>query len=69
MAAATGRDSNRRERFKLNSTKVTPADIPDHVKDSLARALLDAARRFYSDPENVRRFEEWKARKAAESTA
>ena len=26
----------------------------------LARAILDGARRFYSDPENVRRFEEWK---------
>ncbi|MBQ8556165.1 MAG: hypothetical protein IJ438_09895 [Clostridia bacterium] len=45
---------------------VTPADLPEYVKDNLARALIDAARRFYSDPENVRKFEEWKARKAAE---
>lgn len=52
----------------MNSTKVTPADIPDHIRDRLARALLEAARRFYSDPENVRKFEEWKARQAAEES-
>lgn len=46
--------------------KVRPEDIPDHVKDMLARSLADAVRRFMSDPENVRGFEEWKARKAAE---
>lgn len=48
---------------------VTPADIPEHVKDTLARGLMYAVRRFYSDPENVRRFEEWKARKEAEASA
>ena len=48
---------------------VTPDDLPDYVKDNLARALLDAAKRFYQDPENLRKFEEWKARKAAEASA
>lgn len=51
------------------STPVTPADLPAHVKDNLARALIDAARTFYQDPENVRRFEEWKARKSDEATS
>lgn len=51
----------------VEEVHVIPADIPEHVMDSLARALLDAARRFYSDPENVRKFEEWKARKAEDS--
>lgn len=45
---------------------VQPEYIPDHIKNTLARGLLAAADRFYRDPENVRRFEEWKARKAAE---
>ena len=51
------------------SAQVTPADIPDYVMDNLARALIDAARQFYSDPENVRKYEEWKARKEAEAKA
>lgn len=54
----------------LNSNvQVTPADIPEHVKDNLARGLLSAVERFFQDPDNVRKFEEWKARKAAEATA
>lgn len=51
------------------SSTVRPEDIPDHVMDNLARALLEAARRFYDDPENVRKFEEWKASKAKEANA
>lgn len=42
-----------------------PEDVPAHVMDSLARNLIEACNRFYADPENVRRFEEWKARKEA----
>lgn len=30
--------------------------------DRFARATLDACKRFYSDPENVKKFEEWKAK-------
>lgn len=48
---------------------VTPSDIPAHVRDNMARNLLEAVQRFYSDPENVRRFEAWKARKEAEASA
>ena len=29
----------------------------------LARAILDECEKFYSNPENVKRFEEWKAKK------
>ena len=31
--------------------------------EQLARATYEACKRFYADPENVRRFEEWKAEK------
>lgn len=48
----------------MNNT-VRAEHIPDHVMDSLARGLVEAARRFYEDPDNVRKFEEWKARKEA----
>lgn len=51
------------------SNTVTPADIPNNVRDSLARGLLDAVRRFYDNPENVRKFEEWKAKKDAQKGA
>lgn len=50
------------------SSTVRPEHIPDHVMDSLARATLEAVQRFYQDPENVRKFEEWKARKEKEGT-
>lgn len=53
----------------VEEPRVTPADIPEHVMDSLARATIDAAKRFYSDPENVRKYEEWKAKKEAEAKA
>lgn len=42
---------------------VRPQDIPDHVMDNLAYALREAVDRFYRDPENVRKFEAWKAAK------
>lgn len=45
---------------------VLPEHIPEHIKDNLARGLLEAARRFYDDPENVARFEAWKAKRDAE---
>ena len=31
--------------------------------DKAAAALLELCREFYQDPENVRAFQEWKARK------
>ena len=30
-------------------------------KEQLARATLEACRKFYSDPENVKKYEAWKA--------
>lgn len=45
---------------------VRPEHIPDHVKDSVARNTVYAIRRFYDDPENARKFEEWKAKKEKE---
>lgn len=51
------------------SKNARPEDMPDHVKDTLARGLLRACERFFADPDNQRRFEEWKARKAAEGAS
>ncbi len=53
----------------MSTSPVRPEHIPDHVKDTLARGLVKAVNRFYSNPENVRKFEEWKARKAQEAAA
>ena len=36
--------------------------------ESLARTLLPSIREFYSDPENVRKFEEWQAKREKEDT-
>lgn len=48
----------------VEEVHVTPADVPDYVMDNLAYALLEAVERFYSDPENVRKYEEWEAKQA-----
>ncbi len=32
---------------------------------SLARTALEGCKRFYADPENVKKFEEWKGKKDA----
>lgn len=34
--------------------------IPRVKMNNLCRAILAATERFYQDPENVRRFEQWK---------
>ncbi len=66
-AAAIGGERSKEE-CPLSTVQVTPADVPDYVMDNLAYALLEAVDRFYRDPENVRRYEEWEARKAAEAS-
>lgn len=35
--------------------------LSDWQKEQLARVILEACRKFYSDPENVRKYEAWKA--------
>ena len=49
-----------------NYSRPTAADLPDHIRESMARGLVLAVDAFYANPENVRKFEEWKARRDAE---
>lgn len=37
--------------------------LSEDQTEQLARATYEACKRFYADPENVKRFEEWKANK------
>ena len=37
--------------------------LSEEQTEQLARATYEACKRFYSDPEKVRRFKEWKAEK------
>jgi len=34
--------------------------LSDYQMESLAKEILEAFKRFYSDPQNVKKFEEWK---------
>ena len=34
--------------------------LTEYQKESLAKAVYEAAQRFYSDPENVKKYEAWK---------
>ncbi len=45
--------------MSLDTSKISKTD-----ERNLAQAFLSAAKRFYEDPENVRKFEEWKREKA-----
>ena len=35
--------------------------------DQLAKTILDACKRFYADPENVKKYEKWKAKRDRKS--
>lgn len=39
--------------------------LSDSQKKQLAKALIPACKKFYADPENVRRYETWKAEREA----
>lgn len=43
------------------NSKIDVSQIPEWQMNRLCRTLLDACKRYYSDPENVRKYEKWKA--------
>ncbi len=43
-----------------NTIDIIVKDIPESVMRELAIATLEWAKKFYEDPENVRKFEEWR---------
>lgn len=43
------------------NSKIDVSQIPEWQMNQLCRTLLDACKRYYSDPENVRKYEKWKA--------
>jgi hypothetical protein len=43
--------------------------IPDHVRDDLARATLEAAKKFYSHPENKVEYPKWLAAREAKGVS
>lgn len=38
---------------------IRPELIPDHVREDIGRVGLQAVIRYYQDPENEKRFQEW----------
>ena len=52
----------------MNScVKIDTQKIPKIETDILARRLIEAMKTFYSDPENLREFEEWTAQHKKET--
>jgi len=41
--------------------------LTKYQKESLARAVYEAAQRFYSDPENMKKYEAWKKERDAKN--
>ncbi len=59
-----------RRRVRLKRTRVQLGEvyIPKSKLDILCRETARGCKAFFADPENMRRFEEWKARRDAEQT-
>lgn len=51
--------------FNMDTYKAPKFELPDHV----ARSILESCRKFYSDPENVKKYEEWKKQRDEEAKA
>lgn len=45
--------------------KISTTEIPQSETNNMADAFLTAVKAFYENPVNVRKFEEWKKRKAS----
>lgn len=43
--------------------KIDVSQIPKYQVDLLCHDILEGCKKFYSDPENVKKFEEWKAKR------
>ena len=43
----------------LSQCVIRPELIPDHVREDIGRVGLEAVMRYYQNPENERRFQEW----------
>lgn len=65
------------EAVKVNTTGSASGDQPVHIDVSqipkvelniLCATFLDAVQRFYEDPENRRRFEEWRSKRNGGTT-
>ena len=46
-----------------NNVRINPKLIPNIEKKLLCSTFLDAVIRYYKDPENERRFQEWKKKR------
>ena len=51
----------------MDKIKINRIAIPDLELEILASTVIDAAQKFYSDPENIRKFEAWKAQRNADA--
>ena len=50
---------NLAQSLPISECVIRPELIPDHVREDIGRVGLEAVIRFYQNPENERRFQEW----------
>lgn len=51
------------EKAKANSqAKIDVSQIPKYQMDALCQTILDGCKKFYADPKNVKKYEEWRAK-------
>ena len=54
---------------KMNNTRPTVQDVPEHILDMMAREVSLAMDAFYADPANEAAFQAWKREQEAKRNA
>lgn len=55
-------------RYSSGAVEIHPEEISPWEMQQLVSPLLSLVKKFYSDPENVRKFEEWQAKRKETTT-
>lgn len=54
---------NKKEEVSTGKVEIDLNQIPPYQMRLLCKTILEACQKFYSDPENVKKYEEWKRAK------
>lgn len=49
--------------MKKNTVNIDLTQVPKYQMELLCHDILDGCKKFYADPENVKKYEEWKSKK------
>ena len=53
----------KKEEISMGKVEIDINQIPPYQMRLLCKTILEASQKYYSDPENVKKYEEWKRAK------